>query len=289
VQNDSQESNESWEKWFRQEIHPRSIQWFSHEAFPYWAANRDRQINMMTIENNWKQYLKNSGSMLEYFQLELSYLSMVRVEQIEGFSYDYICRARTDTLYAKPLDFHWLAWNEEEVASRMKIVEKEMKLSAIEETDENKLKWFMCTVMGDEGIVANMDRIFADYQPYDGENILNGGLNAAKLRDYLHRGRYILTIRKNNLYVIRRDLFYMIPALGNFYGSLRSNNSDAWWYNAEGQFRAACFYCGITVFDYSTLYEEYSLEPASQWDRAKFFDLEGNLINPNMLYCVVRK
>jgi hypothetical protein len=290
VQNDSTESNADWEAWFHREIRPRSIQWYSPQAYPDWVINRDRQIDAMTIEPQWKQYLRTSGSMIEYFQLQLAYMAMVRVEQLEGFRYHSIVRARTDTIYAKPLDFHWLAWDEAAVAARMKVVEREMALSGIAMTDRERLRWFMCTILSDD-VLPNMDRIFADYRPCEAETILDGeaALTPARLLQYIQRGRYILTIRKNNLYVVRRSLFYMIPSLGTFYGSLRAPDADPWWFNAEGQFRDACYYSGITIFDYSTLFEEYSLEPASAWDERKFFDGEGRLLNPMMLYCVVRR
>ena len=81
----------------------------------------------------------------------------------------------------------------------------------------------------------------------------------------------------------------MIPTLGSMYGFLRSPHSDNYWFNAEGQFRDACYYACLTVFDYSTLFEERSLEYAGAWKEEDFFDLEGNVLHPAMLYCVVRR
>jgi len=109
-----------------------------------------------------------------------------------------------------------------------------------------------------------------------------------EIRSYLHDGRYILTLRKNNLYVIRRDLFHFIPTLGTMYGMLRSPQSDAWWFNAEGQFRDACYYSCVDVFEYSSEYEERSLVYPHQWKEADFFDLAGEVIHPRILFCVVR-
>jgi hypothetical protein len=290
VQNDGSVSEEEWESWFRQEMggHLKHVQWYSHEKYPDWIKNRDRQINYLAIQDNWKSYLQTSGSMIEYFQLQLAYMELSKYEQSLGFRYDYLVRARTDTIYAKPLDFHWLNWTEEEISQRLDRIREEMRLSNIEVNDTSLMKYFMCTIFSDD-VIPNMQLIFADYRPCESEAFLDGELTASRLKTYLHRGRYILTIRRNNLYVIRRSLFYMIPSLGTFYGFLRAPDADPWWLNAEGQFRDACFYSGITVFDYSTLYEEKSLEYPSQWNEADFFDLEGRLINPMMLYCVVRK
>ena len=290
VQNDTSQPDTEWDAWFQEKMGSslRGVQWYSAAAYPDWSANRDRQIGWMTIEDSWKSYLRTSGSMIEYFQLQLAYMAMVKYELQNGFRYDYLIRGRTDTIFAKPVDFHWLRWTESEVAIRMNRVREELRWGNMDQSDRNVLMYFMSTVWSDD-VLPNLERIFADYRPCEAEMVLEGDLTAARLHAYLQRGRYLLTLRKNNLYAVRRSLFYLIPSLGTFYGFLRAPDSDPWWYNAEGQFRDACYYSGITVFDYSTLYEEKSLEYASQWNEADFFDMDFNLLNPRMLYCVVRK
>ena len=290
VQNDTKESDESWSNWFRQQLGRSmlSIQWYSHEAYPDWVKHRDRQIGYLTIEDSWKNYLRTSGSMIEYFQLQLAYMAMCQHEQRHGFRYDYLVRARTDSIYAKPLDFHWLHWTEAQVAARMARINEELVESSIDLTPTNQLKYFMCTIMSDD-VLPNMERIFADYRPCETETVLDLELTPSRLLSFIKKGRYILTLRRNNLYVVRRSLFYMIPTLGTMYGFLRSPEADPWWFNAEGQFRDACYYSEMSIFDYSTLYEEKSLEYPNRWNEADFFDLQFRLINPMMLYCVVRK
>ena len=98
-----------------------------------------------------------------------------------------------------------------------------------------------------------------------------------------------MTIRKNNLYVVQRDLFHFVPTLGTMYGFLRSPHSDPWWFNAEGQFRDACYYSCMSIYEYSSPFEERSLEYPHKWVEADFFDVEGEVIHPRMVYCVVRK
>jgi hypothetical protein len=73
------------------------------------------------------------------------------------------------------------------------------------------------------------------------------------------------------------------------YGMLRSPRADAWWFNAEGQFRDACYYSCVSIFEYSSEFEEKSLVYAHQWKEADFFDLAGEVIHPRILFCVVRK
>jgi hypothetical protein len=271
--------------------HMKSIEWFSLAAHPEWIAHRDAILQHIQLDNGWKNYLRTSGSMIEYFQLQLAHMKVCLYEQTNGFQYDYLVRARTDSIYAKPVDFHWLTWTDTEVATRVERIKEEMTRSNIEITDRSLLQYFMATVISDTTI-PNMTRIFADYVLNDADRPPIGvtdTLYETALNQYLKQGRYILTIRKNNLYVIRRNLFFMIPSLGTMYGLPRSPAADDYWFNAECQFRSACYYSGISIFDYSSLFEEKSLEYADKWCEADFFDLEFNLINPTMLYCIVRK
>jgi len=291
VQNDTQQSDEEWSAWFSDQMgdHLRSIEWFSLAKHPEWITHRDNLLNHIELDSGWKNYLKNSGSMIEYFQLQLAHLNVCHYEQRNGFQYDYLVRARTDTIYAKPVDFHWLSWTDQDVALRIQRIRSEMAHSKIEVTDHSLLQYFMATILSDTTI-PNLSRIFANYVLNDADRPPIGVTNLpSALNEYIKNGRYILTIRKNNLYIIRRNLFFLIPSLGTSYGLPRTPAADEYWFNAECQFRSACYYSGISIFDYSTLFEEKSLEYASKWREADFFDLEFNLINPTMLYCVVRK
>ena len=286
VQNDTTQSDEEWTAWFQAQMgdHLRSIEWFRLDD--HWISHRESLLDHIVLAQNWKDYLRSSGSMIEYAQLFRANLKMCLYEQQNRFQYDYLVRARTDTIYAKPVDFHWLGWTDEEVGARIERIRAELIESQIETTDRNLMRYFMSTITSD-ATIPNIARIFADHVPNDADPppLLTGHA----LNEYLHRGRYILTIRKNNLYLIRRSLFFMIPSLGMMYGLPRSPAADDYWFNAECQFRSACYYSGITIFDYSTLFEEKSLEYASQWQEATFFDLEFNVIHPAMVYCVVRK
>ena len=288
VQNDTQQSEQEWTAWWQQEVGPwiRSLVWFSMDRMADWIIHRERLISHMPLEESWKAYLRNSGSMIEYAQLQLAYLELVEKEYRGGFRYDYVIRARTDSIYAKPVDFHWLRWNEQEIDLRLERVKEELRLSHKDESATNVLTYFMASVLSDD-VLPNIERINASYQTNPAEGVIPS--SAAEVQSYLHKGRYILTLRKNNLYVVRRDLFHMIPSLATMYGQFRSPYSDNYWFNAEGQFRDACYYSCVSVFDYTTDFEEKSLEYAHAWDEARFFDLDFNLINPQMLYCVVRR
>jgi len=293
VQNDTAESEDSWNQWFKGEIggQIKSIDWFSLEKYPEWVKLRDLQLSHIHLPEMWSNYLRSSGSMIEYFQLQLAYMKMCYDEQISGCKYDYIIRARTDSIYAKPVDFHWLNWTEEEVAKRVEDVKEEMEQSKIETSANTILNYFMCTILSDD-LIPNIQRIYASRYDCEGDLLphLQKEVSFEKaLHQYITKGRYMLTLRKNNLYIVRRSLFYLIPSLGTMYGFHKSADSDNYWFNAEGQFRDACKYSCITLYDYGTAFEETSLEYGNKWIHAKFFDPNFNCINPYMLYCVVRR
>ena len=290
VQNDTNQSDEEWTSWFHEQMgtHLRSIEWFSLAKHPEWVAHRDLILQHIQLDHGWKNYLRTSGSMIEYFQLQLAHMKVCLYEQQNGFQYDYLVRGRTDSIYAKPVDFHWLTWTDEEVGQRLDRIRTELIRSSIEVSDQSLLQYFMSTITSDTTL-PNLPRIFADYVLNDADRTPIGSMDPITVNHYLKHGRYILTIRKNNLYIVRRSLFYMIPSLGTMYGLPRTPAADDYWFNAECQFRSACYFSGLSIFDYSTLFEEKSLEYPSKWREADFFDLEFNLINPSMLYCVVRK
>lgn len=292
VQNDTKESDAWWTEWLSGEIGDGlvDVSWFSLEAFPHWVAQRERCLgHLPQIDEGWKGYLRNSGSMIEYAQLQYAYLKMCATEGAGGFSYDYVIRARTDSIYVKPVDFHWLDWTEETIVRRWEAVQREMHVAGIKGSEADVFRYFMCTVWSDD-VLPNLGFLTAEHVPSAlGGTTGPSSYEPVAIRDYLRRGRYILTLRKNNLYVVRRDLFHFLPTLGSLYGFLRSPRADAWWFNAEGQFRDACYYSCVDVYEYSSDFEERSLVYPHQWREEDFFDGHGEVIQGRMLYCVVRR
>lgn len=138
----------------------------------------------------------------------------------------------------------------------------------------------MVTIISDD-FISNIHNINSYFLPAK-NSILP---NETYFNNYLKNGSYILTIRANNLYIVKRNLFYLIPSLGTMYGLFRSPNEDAYWFNSKNQFRSVCYYSNLDIFDYSTTFEEQSLY---EYKEENYFDKDFNLINPIMLYCVVR-
>lgn len=149
VQNDTIIPNDEWERWFSDQIGPalKNIEWFSNDKNSEWFIHREKLISNMNTYENWKNYLRNSGSIIEYIQLQYAYLKMNFTEQLNGYKYDYIIRARTDSIYAVPIDFHWLYWTEEFVKKRID------NIKIILNTTKNKINnltiisYFMSTIL----------------------------------------------------------------------------------------------------------------------------------------------
>ena len=287
LQNDTTQSTEEWRAWFEQEIggYLRDMVWYSPADAQEWTALRERLLSSIPIDDSWKSYLRNSGSMIEYYQLYLAYLRMRAGECTvhSGRMYDYVIRARTDSIFAKPVDFHWLHWTVEDVVDRMQRVATALGRPV---EDPSVFQLFMSTLWSDD-VLVNAKEIMADNQPPPKPVIW---VHPAEILEYVQRGAYLLTLRRNNLYVIRRSLFSLLPAsLGLMYGTFRTPHSDDYWFNAEGQFRGVCYEAGLAVYDYSTVFEEKSLEYAHAWQEDLFFNADGELRRSDMLYCVVRK
>ena len=282
LQNDTSISNSEWESWIREEMgdHLKLIIWFSPDDHQDWISLRDKLISHLNLIEHWKNYIKNSGSIIEYYQLYLSYLKMCSYEDTHQ-RYKYIIRVRTDTIFAQPVDFHWINWSDSEVEERIQKINNELTLSNIEVTPKNTLTYFMTTLISDK-LIPNMQNITTRYIPNQYGVIPS---SVTELNQYVKTGAYILVIRANNLYVVSREFFNLIPTLSFMYGFLKSPYNDEYWYNAENQFQSACYFSGLAVFDYNTLFEDKSLY---EYDEKRYFDLDFNILNPYMLYCLVR-
>ena len=88
VQNDTSQTDDEWTAWFKTQIGEDliSIEWFSLEKHPEWIVQRDSQLQKIQLDAGWKNYLRNSGSMIEYYQLQLAYMSMCNYEQKYGYN-----------------------------------------------------------------------------------------------------------------------------------------------------------------------------------------------------------
>jgi hypothetical protein len=292
IQNDKQTPNNIWETYIKQHMDTnlKSIQWFSYENHQDWISIRDKNIANLTISDNWKNYLRTSGSIIEYYQTYLAYIEMCKYENISTNKYDYIVRMRTDNLLSKPLDFHWLNWSDVEVENRLIKINEELSKNNIQQTLQNSLNYFMATIISDD-LIPNIPNIRTYSHKSANDIILNSQyspdspINPNELNNYIKNAPYILTIRVNNIYIVGRKYFNLIPSIAFMYGFLRSPYNDNYWFNAENQFQSACYYSGLSIFEYDSHFDGCSLY---EYDNQRYFDENNNILNPYMLYCLVR-
>lgn len=206
-------------------------------------------------------YLKTGGSMIEYFQLYLAYLEMVAYEREHQITYDYIIRMRTDLVISQRIDFHWLNLSDQELDQRYE------QISQLKHTTDTKtIQMLMMNTL------INWNRIhhIETNQPYSHNCYDIPHLNS----DYIKNGRYIITLRRNVFYLIKRQYFNMIPSIAFLYGTIFTDVMH--WFNAENQFENVLVELGINIFDSSTPAENNSL---NYYYHENYLDENGHLKN----------
>mgnify|MGYP000305322174 CR=1 FL=1 len=297
LQNDTTETDNSIAQWLDCELNINlvSLTWFKPEQYPEWNAWRKNAVQSMQISASWQNYLLTSGSMIEYLQLFVAYQKMWAHECQTGMLYDYVIRMRPDNMVVRPLDFHWLKWSDSEVERRLGIIraavanKPSIDMTVTSTTPLTREQWilnlFMITIF-DDCLLENIDNLKGTMQLSSSEHVPT---TASAMNEYLRHGSYILTMRKNNIYIVRRELFYLIPSLAHLYGSFRSPllppHEQPFWFNSENQFDTICYFAGLAVHNYNTTFEDESL---NTYSNDKYFDADGNLRNKYMVYCLLR-
>lgn len=235
-----------------------------------WNKIKENTSSVLKLSNGATNYITTrSGSMIEHYQTYLSYLEMTKKENEFGVPYDYIIRTRPDVLIAKPIDFHWLEWTEEDVKKRIG-----------SDVTESSLKFLLCSMLYEsrafvqDSISNNQINNLDFYNCKTPNDVVN----------YIRNGRYIITMRENQSIIARRSCFYTIPSIGVMYGTFKTDSE--YWYDSESQLRGVCKHSGISMFDYTTQLEASSI---FQYNPDNFFDIYGNLREDiNVLFFLVR-
>lgn len=80
----------------------KTIEWFDPNRAPWPALCRHMLDTMPDVSDQWKHYLRTSGSMIEYYQLRLAILALKDYETANNFHYDTVVRMRTDVVITRP-------------------------------------------------------------------------------------------------------------------------------------------------------------------------------------------
>ena len=234
----------------------RSFSWFDKMEY---TNLQDELLVEMNLPQYWSQYLKTSGSMIEYYQLYIGFQQLCIYELEHGFKYDYIMRIRTDVIITSPIDLSGFTNNP------INILENH---------------YYSCTSIEQYmNSLLSLDRMLSprilDQTP--NKTLLSvGSIYEQFRRDFL------ITIRKNVFYIGTRSAFDDISLLGINYGRWRSNRDH--WFDAESQLHALCEQNGIDVFDSTTELEDKSLY---EYDSQHYFEENGEIIPTFDVFCFI--
>ncbi len=215
----------------------KSLQWLDKENAE-WVELRDKLVSSMHILDRWKDYLRTSGSMIEYYQLYLAYQALERYELEHGIKYDFVLRFRTDTVLKDVIDFDKIMDKE-----YIKKVLCEIKSKSLEKT----LEVFMNTFYNERRISYHNIESLTNCLEMTDEEII----------EYVRHGDYVVGLRKNVIYFMRRDVMSKIYHLGITYGQYTS--ADDYWFNSESQLENICTKYNIDKFSSTTVLEDSSL------------------------------
>ena len=265
----------------------KSYENFNKDDF-CWNVIQHNLLNIIKPNHFWYEYLKyKSGSMIEYYQMYLAYQKIVDYEYIENFKYDYVIRIRCDVVITHPIYFDWDSFDEVYIKQCFEEIQKQNNY-------EN--------IISHDALIIFMNSIFFKNRIYCTTKIENNCIISSNffkkileineeelffsmIKEYLNKGKFIITLRQNVLYFIKRKYMTFIAPLGITYGMYK-NNEDYLWFNAENQLRQICIENDIDIFD---SHKKLEVESLYQYEENNYYK-DGELIkNDNVFFFIKRK
>lgn len=239
----------------------KSIKWFDKND-QKWVNIRENLIPPTT--EAWRNYLRNGGSMLEYYLLWLGWLDMLKYEHENNFKYDYIMRFRTDTVWCKKFDLSFLTKSKHEWES--------IYNEFINNDDSNIVFWKckMCTLLNPDQYDAYKYRITETsdlrtpthvFKDKYWKRLISLNKSSSKKEivkawyQYLHKSKYILLYRNNVIWFGTRSVIKTIVPLAFIYGTIADPDADL-WFNSENQIQYWLRLNQISFYDYHSRKEE---------------------------------
>ena len=263
----------------------KSLNWFNNTD-DNWINLRETQLEKMNNCQDWTiNYLRNSGSMIEYYQMYLAYKSLAQYENTHNITYDYVLRFRTDTVMKDKLDFDTMFNFDREYIKKL--------LYKIKEHNnlENIISFKALNIL--MGVFYNEKRLYYKNN-YDQNKILEKIYRFLEisdedkyidsLTDYLKNGNYIISLRENIIYFMKRELMVHLNILGVTYGDYTLEN-DAYWWNAESQLKLISYKNNIDFYGSVTDLEGASLYA---YNHLNYFDENNNLLNTDFSFFIKR-
>jgi DNA-binding phage protein len=190
-------------------------------------------------------------------------------------------------VFTKPYDFSWTTLNEDQILERLKTFQQKTGESM---NAENTIQMFMNNLLHPQRANSTFCGSYVLKNPAD--KLLNEILQESdetnlvqKLKHYIEHGNYIIVLRGNIVYMLKRSFASLIPAIGVMYGLLRTSDYGDRWFDAESQFKIFCNHYGLSTFDSLTTIENSSMY---DYDSNIFFDGGSLRDRDDLLFFIMR-
>lgn len=260
----------------------KNIHWFDKNN-EEWLYIKEKQLNIMNIPDDWKNYLSNSGSMIEYYQMYLAYKYLEKYEKENNIQYDYVLRFRTDTIIKDTLDFENFNFEKPYIQKLLYKIKEILNIDTI--ISEKVLDTFMISFYNEKRLLY-YDNLFITKYISESYNKLLEIENEEDfigcLAEYLKNGNYIITFRENVIYFIKRELMTHLHILGITYGDYKIDHD--YWFNAESQLKGICIHNQIDFYSSTTSLEDKSLY---EYNGSNYF-VDGELKDDDYTFFIKR-
>jgi hypothetical protein len=280
--------------------HIKSISWFTKIEFA-WNILKNSMLQNMQIEDRWKRYLADSGSMIEYYQLYMAQNKVLEYENREGIKYDYILRIRPDTVITRPINFNFLNMDADTILQRLGLIsgktgdtclhsKKNITIFMNSLIDERRMN---CENIdnnyeNDNYICALLEKNNDDFSWLQNQretDDLSNTIIANKLHNFIKNGNYVLTFRVNVIYFMNRKYFDNISQLGIKYGTYNLTKESYYWFNSESQFQSSCIQNELHIFN---THRELEGRSICSYEPEQYYDANGQLLDTNVFFFIKR-
>ena len=264
LQCDSESQKETYEREIRKALSNRIkyFMWFNKQDSDY-INIRENCLSNMKTEEKWKNYLRNSGSIIEYYQLHLAHEEICKYEKQmrEGKSYEYIMRLRCDLIIKDEICFNTSYFTKDYIKICMKQIMDQRGCKEInQDIIEKVINDYMIPNRSKYNITDIFNRIPSEFSKRINSNLSEEEI-IEKIHEYIHSQPHLISFRKNVLYFGKRDLFHVLQRLGTNYGEYKFEEEPIYWFNAESQLIKICtenkidYYSSCSVLEGNSLYK----------------------------------
>ena len=263
LQNDKAEPNAMIASYLEERLGKdvfKSIEWTDLKD-PFYQEWLIQRIENLPIQDYWKDYLKTSGTVLEYTQFYKCFQAMSQQSLYQGWNYDYVVRLRTDVVVAHPIDFR-----------------------SIPVDPYGLIEWLYPERLKHGNFVEIPSRKFPSCSE-GADSLVEASANYRN---------WILSIRQNVFYILPGSCAHVIADIGLYFGDVCPRNDQEReqfprWFDAESQLQLSCLQKGITVYNSTTEMEVNSLY---KYCRANYYDYDEHneylKINPQYMVFIRR-